>query len=154
MIYEAFKILKENDNELPGKEVIRLVGERIELDDWASVVYETSGYVRWKTILNFFSSGCVKAGFLRKNKSIWYLTPEGEEALKLGPKGLLSKVDKLYNEWKSANPKVTGQEQGIDTITEEEVTEDDNFTLDQIEQMAMSSIKNKISAKKAYEFQD
>jgi hypothetical protein len=34
MIYEAFKILKETDNELPGKEVIEKVGERLEFDDW------------------------------------------------------------------------------------------------------------------------
>jgi predicted Mrr-cat superfamily restriction endonuclease len=35
VIYAAFQILKENGGELNGREVIKQVGEKIELDEWA-----------------------------------------------------------------------------------------------------------------------
>ena len=37
----------------------------------------------WETILHFYSVEAVKAGWLQKNKGVWYITPEGKEAIKL-----------------------------------------------------------------------
>ncbi len=157
VVYEAMIILKENDNELPGREVVRLIGERAKLDEWALATYEKSGYIRWQSILHFYSIGCVKAGYIRKKKSIWYLTNEGVEALKLGAKKLLDKIDSAYKEWRLANPKVNDddKEDKVNGVEIEDKEPDEpQITIDQIEQMAMSSIKTKIAAKNPYEFQD
>ncbi len=61
-VYEAFKILKEEGGELPGKEVIDRISKRIEFTDWEKGIYEKTGYVRWISILHFFTIDCTKAG--------------------------------------------------------------------------------------------
>ena len=66
VIFAAFEILKENGGELNGREVISQVEKRVDLDDWAKTKYEKSGYIRWQSILHFYSIDCVKAGFLIK----------------------------------------------------------------------------------------
>lgn len=58
------------------REIMERVEKQVELGDWDKERYEKSGYVRWESILHFFSIDCVKAGFLIKKKGIWYLTPE------------------------------------------------------------------------------
>jgi len=88
-LFETFKILKEAGGQLSGKQVIEKLRETVELTDWEKQVYEKTGYIRWESILLFFTIDAIKAGFLRKNKGIWYLTVEGYQAIKLGPVKLL-----------------------------------------------------------------
>jgi restriction system protein len=131
------------------RDVFAEVEKRVQIDDWGKERYEKTGYIRWQSILHFFSIDSVKAGFLVKKNGKWYLTPEGEEALKLGEVGLFNAAHEAYKRWK----KETTAE-GI----EEKVIEDDNpeqeITLDEVEQMAMDGIKKHIDAKNPYEFQD
>jgi hypothetical protein len=68
VIFAAFNILKEKGGQAPGREVVAEVEKRAELDDWAKTIYEKSGYVRWQSMLHFFSIDCIKAGFLVKKK--------------------------------------------------------------------------------------
>jgi hypothetical protein len=72
LIYAAFQVLKEHGGELLGKEVIKEVGNRVELDEWAKSRYNKSGYIRWESVLHFFTIDCIKAGFLIKKKGVWY----------------------------------------------------------------------------------
>ncbi|HHQ47749.1 MAG TPA: Mrr restriction system protein, partial [Acidobacteria bacterium] len=51
LILEALTVLKENGGELKGRDVIRAVGERAELDDWAWQRYEKTGNIRWQALL-------------------------------------------------------------------------------------------------------
>jgi len=96
VIFAAFSILKEKGGEAPGRELIAEIGQRESFDGWALARYEKSGYVRWVSILHFFSIDCIKAGFLVKKKGIWYLTPEGEKAISLGDTGLLVAATTAY----------------------------------------------------------
>ena len=89
VIFAALQILKEKGGQAPGRDVIAEVENRVTLDEWARATYEKSGYVRWQSILHFFSFDCIKAGYLVRKKGVWYLTPEGENALTLGDVGLL-----------------------------------------------------------------
>ena len=50
------------------------------------------------------SIDCVKAGFLIKKKGIWILTPEGEEALKLGPVDFAILAAKSFRDLKVSIP--------------------------------------------------
>ncbi|MBC8312772.1 MAG: restriction endonuclease [Candidatus Cloacimonetes bacterium] len=152
-IYAALTILKENDGEMPGKELIDKVGNKITLSDWDRERYEKTGYIRWQSILHFFSIDCVKAGFLLKKKRIWYLTKEGEDALKLGEVELLNAATEGYKKWREKNPKIKQVEPDIKT--DEEIAElSDKTTLDQIEQLAIDSIQQQIKSLNPYEFQD
>jgi restriction system protein len=154
-IYEAFKILKENGGQMHGKEVIDKIRERVNFNEWEKNIYEKSGYVRWVAILHFYTIDCIKAGFMRKKKGVWFLTEDGEKAITLGPVKLLENANKLYREWAEINkvktPKNTSEE-------EPEIVENQpqfqKANLDQLEEQAISGIKEHIFRKNAYEFQD
>ena len=148
VIYAAFQILKENGNEMQMRELVNEVEKRVELNEWDRARYEKSGYIRWQSILHFFSIDCVKAGFLLKKKGKWYLTPEGEEAITLGQIELLESATRAYRKWKAEQPEEIEE---IESDIDEATT---SMTFDEIEQIAMDGLENFIQKKNAYEFQD
>lgn len=154
-IFAALEILKENDGELPGKEIISEIPSKIDLNDWEKERYAKSGYIRWQSILHFYSIDCSKAGFLRKNNGIWYLTKEGEENLSLGPVKLLEKATKRYKLWKKEKD---SQEVSENELVSEDETDDEEqlikANLEQIEDNAIEGIREYIKNKNPYEFQD
>ena len=154
VIFAALKTLKDAGGELPGKEVISRVSAAVKFDPWDTEIYEKSGYVRWISILHFFSIDCIKAGFLVKQKGIWFLTKEGEEALKLGERGLLDEATKAYRDWK----KKVGESVEDEKISDEPIIDEGarsrEITLEEMEQIASEGLKKYIDSKTAYEFQD
>src|SRR5687768_7244678 len=152
VIFAALSILKEKGGQAPGKEVIGEVEKRIELDDWARTVYEKSGYIRWKSILHFFSIDCIKAGFLVKKKGVWYITPEGEGALKLGEIGLLDAAGEAYRAWSEQRepPRSVRDDQDVS----EEGQQGQEATIHEMEQLAVEGLKKQIDTKNPYEFQE
>jgi restriction system protein len=151
VIFAALQILKEKGGQAPGREVIAEVEKRVPLDEWARATYEKSGYVRWQSILHFFSIDCIKAGYLIKKKGVWYLTPEGEKALDLGDVGLLKAATAAYRKWKDENQPpepAEDQEAGAEGQQVQEAT------IDQVEQTAIEGLKRQINRKNAYEFQE
>ncbi|MFH1656317.1 MAG: restriction endonuclease [Candidatus Nealsonbacteria bacterium] len=153
VIFEAFKILKEAGGELRGEEVIEKIEKNINFNDWDKVIYEKTGNVRWQSVLHFFTINCMKAGFLRKNKGIWTLTKEGEEAIGLGPVELLKKTTDLYRKWADIKKetKIIGQD---DSELDSEPDQLQKANLDQIEERSVEDIRNYIISKNPYEFQD
>ena len=154
VIFAALQVLKEKGGQSPGRDVIEAVEKRVSLDEWAKAVYEKSGYIRWQSILHFFSIDCIKAGFLIKKKGVWYLTPEGEGALKLGDVGLLNAATAAYRKWRDENqPQTSGEENGESEVGEEG-QQGQEATIHEIEQQAIEGLKKQISLKNAYEFQE
>jgi restriction system protein len=157
-MYAAFKILKEAGGQLPGRQVIDKIRESIEFTDWEKEIYEKTGYVRWESILHFFTIDAIKAGFLRKNKGVWYLTEEGESAISLGAVELLETANKRYRTWaadnKESKPKGVKDIEDEPTELEENITQTQKANLDSLEESAISGIKDYIKNKNPYEFQD
>ncbi len=151
VIFAALQILSEKGGQAPGREVLSEVENRVHLDDWAKAKYEKSGYVRWQSILHFFSIDCIKAGYLVKKKGVWYLTPEGENALNLGEVGLLNEATTAYRKWKSENQPAEIEE-GQDVS--EEGQQGQKATIHEIEQLAIEGLKKQINQKNPYEFQE
>lgn len=151
VIYASLQILKEKGGEAPGREVVAEVEKHVQLDDWAKEVYEKSGYIRWQSILHFFSIDCIKAGFLIKKKGMWYLTPEGEKALKLGEVGLLNEARAAYRKWKAENraEDISEEEEGPTNSQQSQ-----EATIHEIEQLAVEGLRKQINQKNAYEFQE
>jgi restriction system protein len=151
LLFAAFQVLKEKGGELPGREVFEEVERRVELDEWASGQLAKSGYVRWESVLHFYSIDAVKAGFLLKKNGVWYLTREGERALSLGDVGLLDAAIAAYREWHT----------NLEDTPEPEAEEAKQYTdkgamvtLQRIEEIALEGITKYISSKDGYEFQD
>lgn len=151
VIFAALQIINEKGGQAPGREVISEVERRVTLDDWAKATYEKSGYVRWQSILHFFSIDCIKAGYLVKKKGVWYLTPEGESALKLGEVGLLNAATAAYRNWKNENQPAEAVE---DQDVSDEGQQGQEATIQGIEQLAIEGLKKQINHKNPYEFQE
>lgn len=148
VIYAGLSILRDNGKELPIRDLMQKVEKNVGLDDWAKERYEKTGYVRWESIFHFYSIDCVKAGFLIKRKGVWYLTPEGEDALDLGAETLLETASQRYRKWRAENP-VAKEE---DTSPDEQAAKLPSY--DDVEQRAVEGLQQYISSKNPYEFQD
>lgn len=150
LTHVALSILRDNGKEMAMRELLDKVKASVALEEWDKERYEKSGYVRWESILHFFSIDCVKAGYLVKKKGIWYITPEGEEALKLGPEKLLEQATTAYRKWKAAQPVPPDvPEEDTPTVATEQVV-----AFEDVEQKALEGLQKYINAKNPYEFQD
>jgi restriction system protein len=87
---------------------------------------------------------------LIKKRGTWYITPEGEEALKLGPERLLDKATTAYRAWKAAQPLVEEEpsEEGSDSAASEEIP------FEKIEQIALAGFEKHVNTMNAYEYQE
>lgn len=143
------QILKEKGGEAPGKDVVSEVANRLTFNDWEKATLEKTGNIRWQSIMHFYSIDCVKAGFLIKKKGVWYLTPEGENALeRFGEIEFMEEAGQAYRKWEKEAKK------DVEDETTDEDSQSVEATLDETEQKAMEGLKEHIRAKNAYEFQD
>jgi restriction system protein len=158
LTFEALKILVEKGGEVPGKEIINEIERRLELDEWAKEIYKKTGYVRWHSILQFFTIDLSKAGFLIKKKGVWYITPEGEKAVELGATAMLDKATEAYYEWANNKKESTNSTEYLDPdsmeLSENEQEQEQEATIQQMEQTAIDGLRQQISSKNPYEFQD
>jgi hypothetical protein len=138
VIFAALKILKDRGGQAPGRDVIAEVEKRVTLDEWAKSTYPKSGYVRWQSILHFFSIDCIKAGYLVKKKGVWYLTPEGESKLKLGHIGLLDAATAAYRKWRNENQPPEAEEP---EDLAEEGQQGQEAAIHEIEQLAIEGLQ-------------
>ncbi|MBW2148255.1 MAG: restriction endonuclease [Deltaproteobacteria bacterium] len=131
---------------MPVRDLLKEIEKEVDLDDWAKERYGRSGNVRWESISHLMSIYYVKAGYLVRKGGIWHLTPEGEEALKLGADRLFEQAKVAYAKWKSEQP---------DTHKDETVAEPTAEILpyELIEQRAIEGLEKFINAKNPYEFQ-
>ena len=86
-VFATFKILKEN-GEMPGKDVIERIRKLVVFNEYETYIYEKTGYVRWESVLHFYTIDCMKAGLMTKENGLWGLTEEGEKAIEFGPEKL------------------------------------------------------------------
>ncbi len=160
-LLETFKILQESGGHLAGREVVQKIRERIKLDNWEKEIYVQTWYVRWESILHFYTVDCLKAWFLRKDKWIWYLTEDGEKMIVKGWEKIIEESSKAYKKWASENKKIKNNKNISLPELQEEVQElEENLSqtqkanLDLLEDQAIDGIKNYIKDKNPYEFQD
>jgi len=139
-----------------GNEVVDKIRETVKFDEYENHRYEKTGYVRWESILHFYTIDCMKAGFLRKQRNVWFLTDEGEEAIPLGAEKLLQTATKKYREWDLKNKKRI--KSSVDKDLKAEAAEDKSQVqialLEQYETDAIQGIRDFILEKNPYEFQE
>jgi len=154
-MYATLQYLIECGGEAPSKQIFESLEQRLELTDWDKALYEKTGLTRWKSILRFFSITLIKAGFLIKEKGTWYITAEGEAALKLGEAGLLDAAVQAYADWRKKNPKSEEPVKAIDSDLGVELTEADEqeSTLDDVEAEANDGLILRVNNLPPYDFQ-
>ena len=148
----ALQILVENEDTLPSREVVQKVGQRLSLNEYELERHEKSGYVRWESILHFYSINAVKAGWVIKNKGIWYITPEGKDVSVLSNQEYFDLSEAKYKEWYANQPqKETNTEQLEDV---EEIPSNPEVTFDRAFSDANSEIEEFVRRRGPYEMQD
>ena len=152
-IFATFKILKDAGGEMSGKDVLTKIRDTVEFNEYEKHRYEKTGYIRWESILHFYTIDSMKAGFLRKQKGLWILTKEGESAIKLGPEELLSTATKIYREWDANRKNEKPNEEELDGINIDK-GQAQKALLNQYEDDANNGIRNYVINKNPYEFQD
>lgn len=152
-IHTALSILKDNDGQLPSRQVVIEVANRISLTPYELDRFKKSGHIRWERILHFYSINVSKAGWLRKNGGVWYLTAEGEEALQLSP---LEFHDKSYEAYKLWNKGKKKEQFGEDNESNDGLELDDSniASFQQAEGLALQEIRDSIKSLDPYAFQD
>lgn len=153
-MYAAMTILSKNGGSMPIRILMQEIEKSVELSDWEKEILENTGNIRWQSNMHFTSVDYVRAGFLIKKKGNWTITPEGEEALKLGPEKLRDLAWQRYNAWyrskEPANQMKPVEPQEEDT----DPTKENMIELETLEERAASGIRDYLKNKNAYEFQD
>lgn len=150
-LYAVMQEMSRRGGSIPAKEIYPWVDNNVELTDWEKEQASKMKYIRWTNSFQFYSIDYQKAGFIVKKNGSWYLTPEGEKALKKSPKEVMNLARAAYKEWKKT--------QVVEIPTEEEPNDetaekDNSMSLDLMESNAREGIKKYIISKGPYEFQE
>ena len=158
-IKAAFEAMQEAGGSLPLRDIKIEVARRVQLGEHDLKVYEKTGYVRWESVLHFYSIDCVKAGFIRKHSGKWHLTPEGVAVMHLPARDLLDRALKGYKEWKAARPDenvAAAPKLAVNEIIPErmEARAERSFVFEKAESDARIEIEEFVRGLGPYPFQD
>jgi restriction system protein len=148
----ALQSVEDAGGYLSSRDVLNAMEKKLTFNEYELAPLEKTGNIRWTSVLHFFSIDCVKAGWLRKNAGVWYITDEGKEALKkFSPEEFILEANKKYKEWRKNNKKKTHEE-----VFEEpsETTIARQATFEQAIANARQEVVNYINDLDGYEFQD
>lgn len=144
-------MMKGNDGSIGFSEVSEKLPTKIEFSEWEKEnTSEKTPQPRWLVNTIFYSVEYVKAGLIRKDSGVWYLTPEGDKALSLTPVQVFEIAHTAYREYQ----KQTNKHEEIDEDIEEVSEMTDGMIIAEAESKATEGIRKKIRAMNPYEFQD
>ena len=66
--------LRNAGGEAKLKDLFERSEPKLKLSEYEKAVHEKSGYIRWRSVVHFYSIDCVKAGYLQKASGRWSLT--------------------------------------------------------------------------------
>lgn len=153
-MFAAMSILSKNGGSMPIRTLMQEIEKVIELSPWEKEVLENTGNIRWQSNMHFTSVDYVRAGFLIKKKGIWTITPEGEDALKLGPEGMRDIAWQRYKEWYQSKDPNTEMKPIEHQVVEEDPAKETTIELEILEEKAANGIREYLKSKSPYDFQD
>lgn len=143
----VLKIILENGGSCPVRQIKEEMEKKLTFDEYEKEVYQKSGYIRWQSMMHFYSISLVKAGWLRKYKGAWHITEEGKKKLELDPEKFIEEAEKKYWEWANSRQLIRKEEH--DEVQEPVVT-----SYEQAQSAALEEIKDFIRKLNPYDFQD
>lgn len=148
-MHAALTILKKNGGEMTSRQLMDEVEKSVDFTPW-ELEMTSHGGIRWQNNYHFTSVDYVKAGLLIKKNGSWYITPEGEKALSLPQEEMQKIAQRAYRAWRHENP-IENKSEEDEEFTEEKET---ILNLEELEDKALSGIREYIRKKNPYEFQD
>ncbi|MBR3080534.1 MAG: restriction endonuclease [Prevotella sp.] len=153
-MFAALTILSKNGGTMPIRILMQEIEKTIELSVWEKETLENTGNIRWQSNMHFTSVDYVRAGFLIKKKGNWTITPEGEEALKLGAEKLRDEAWKRYRAWYRGKEQITAEKPVDQPEEENDPAKEAMIELETLEERAANGIREYLKNKNPYEFQD
>lgn len=152
-MYAAMSLLSKNGGTMQGRQLLAEVEKAVDLTSWEREVLASTGNIRWQSIMHFSSVDYVKAGYLIKKKGYWTITPEGEEALKLGMDKMVESAQAAYRAWRAAKGSNPDEEPHKNKEDADSLKEN-IIGLEILEEQATNGIREFLRGKNPYEFQD
>lgn len=153
LVRGVFEILSAEPEGLPAHEVLARLEETVPPTDYENSFYPRNPSVRRREKgVRFATISFVKAGWLRKEKGVWRVTPDGLEALARhpDPEAFARAAVQLYKEWKRTQPPTP---ELLDDDAGDEVPETAS-NLEEAEESASLEIREYLAAMNPYDFQD
>lgn len=148
----ALLILRNAGGQLSTQGVIEAIPNHVNLDSYALEPLKGSS-TRWRAVLAWNSVDLGKAGFLVKERGVWYLTADGDKAADLPEEELAQKAWTSYREWAKSQPvaaRIKPEEQVEPELDQESETE---WVLDEVEGKAAQGLLAHLNAMDEWEFQ-
>ncbi len=153
LVRGVIEILAAEPEGLPAHEVLARLESVVPATDWENSFYPNSPSVRRREkIVRFATIPFVKAGWLRKEKGVWRVTPDGiaANAAHPDPGDLIREAIRLYREWKKTQ--APDPDDFEDAVLEE--VPDTSSILEEAEERSQSEIRDYLHAMNPYDFQD
>jgi restriction system protein len=131
--------------------LIRAAEPKLNLTEYERAVLEKSGYVRWHTVVHFYSIDLVKSGFIKKEGGKWYLTETGRQVLTLPAAELLDKANEGYKRWAAQRGDKPPAKKAVEEEDPEKIERQAAY--DQALGQAAAEIEEHISRMGWYDFQ-
>lgn len=154
ILYAALQILVKNGGSMPIRQLTKEIENRVQLTNWEKEVLESTGNIRWQSIMHFTSVDYVKAGYLIKKRGTWSITPEGEDALKFGPDKMHDSARELYVKWYKGKTNDDVSQGSASQDDDNDASKEAIIELETLEEKATEGIREHLKAKNPYEFQD
>ena len=119
-LFAVMLYMKENCGEVATKEINDIIRKRVDFTDWEEERAGKLQNIRWWSVTQFYSIDYNKAGYILKKQGSWYLTPEGEEAIKLGADQILRNANAAYRKWRQE--KDLDADDAVEEVTPEKET--------------------------------
>ena len=149
-LYAVMQEMKRRGGSIPVKDLYPFVENNVELTPWECERAGKMQYIRWTNSFQFYSIDYAKAGFILKKNGMWYLTPEGENVIKKSANEVMNIAENAYRKWKRLNTVEEYKDEPSDDAQENA----NDVKLEQLESDARESIKDYLTAKDPYQFQD
>ena len=153
-MYAALTILSQNGGTMPIRILMQEIEKAVELSAWEKETLENTGNIRWQSNMHFTSVDYVRAGYLIKKKGNWSITPEGEDALKLGAEKLRDEAWRRYKAWYRGKEQTTDKKPLDQPEEENDPAKGTIIELETLEERAANGIRDYLKSKNPYEFQD
>ena len=153
-MYAALTILSKNGGTMPIRILMQEIEKAVELSAWEKETLENTGNIRWQSNMHFTSVDYVRAGYLIKKKGNWSITPEGEDALKLGAEKLRDEAWRRYKAWYRGKEQTTDKKPLDQPEEENDPAKGTTIELETLEERAANGIRDYLKSKNPYEFQD
>jgi len=151
MMREVFRELDAQGARARGRDVSQAIEPRLNLTDYEKGKTGT-GSVRWETTLRFYTTHCVRAGYIQKSNGYWTLTHNGRDALELRTGRLVWNAQKTYRNWLKEQP-AAADAADVSEEVEEKFEAGRQTVYDRALEDSQSEIENHLQSLGPYEFQ-